>query len=189
MEANSPGGGSRGPARLNWACGRCPVPGWTNSDRLAGPGIELACDILRGLPVADETFDYAVSIHGLQDIAYLDLLPALRELQRVLRTGGVLRLGLPDLDRAIAAYLRRDAGYFYVPDRDARSVGAKLVTQIVWYGSTRTPFTRDFIEELLRAGGFRAVVACEYRRTASRYPEIVELDNRERESLFVEATK
>ena len=36
---------------------------------------------------------------------------------------------------------------------------------------------------------FRSIVRCGFRRTASPYPRIVELDNRERETLFLEAVK
>jgi hypothetical protein len=36
--------------------------------------------------------------------------------------------------------------------------------------------------------GFVDVVECRYQRTASRFPEIAELGNREDESLFVEAS-
>jgi hypothetical protein len=75
------------------------------------------------------------------------------------------------------------------PPAGAPGAGRDVRAQIVWYGSTRTPFTRDFIDELLHAAGFREVIPCAYRETASRYPEIVDFDNRERESLFVEATK
>jgi len=160
-----------------------------NVDRNAGAGVDLSCDIRDGLPVASNTFDYVVSIHALQDLPYLDLLPALSELHRVLKPGGVLRLGLPDLDKALQAYLRKDAGYFYIPDQDARSLGGKLITQIIWYGSVRTPCTYDFIEELLLKIGFRLVVRCAYKQSQSVYAEITTLDNRERESLFVEATK
>jgi SAM-dependent methyltransferase len=175
--------------RLNWACGPKPAPGWINSDRIAAPGIELSCDVRTGLPVPDGYFDYAVSIHGLQDLAYLDVVPALRELRRVLRPGGVLRLALPDLDRAIEAYLCGDARYFYIPDDEVRSPGAKLVVQAIWYGSTRTPFTWDLIRELCAKVGYAHVVRCAFRETRSPYPGIVELDNRERESLFVEAVR
>lgn len=173
--------------RLNWACGPNPAPGWTNSDRIAGPGIELCCDVREGLPVPDARFDYAVSIHGLQDLPYLDVVPVLRELRRVLRPGGVLRLGLPDLDRSIEAYLRGDGSYFYIPDGEVRRPGAKLVVQAVWYGSTRTPFTWDLIAELCDKAGYARVARCAFRRTESVHDGIVELDNRERESLFVEA--
>ena len=61
-------------------------------------------------------------------------------------------------------------------------------TQLVWYGWSRTLFTYEFIEEQLERAGFAAIVRCSYRVTASRYPEIVDLDNREPESLFVEAS-
>ena len=37
--------------------------------------------------------------------------------------------------------------------------------------------------------GFSRVDHLSFKKTASRYPEIVELDNREQESLFVEAVK
>jgi SAM-dependent methyltransferase len=128
-------------------------------------------------------------MHVLQDLPWLDIPRALGELHRVLRPAGVLRLGLPDLERALQAYQRGDRGYFYVPDDDAKSIGAKLVTQIIWYGSVRTPFVFDFIEELLQRAGFARTMRCEYRQTASGYPEIVQFDNRPRETLFVEAEK
>jgi SAM-dependent methyltransferase len=176
-------------ARLNWGCGPEPVPGWVNADRLAAPGIQLTGDIRDGLPVADGAFDYVVSIHALQDVPYLDLARVLRELRRVLRPGGWLRLALPDLDRAIDAYLRGDRHYFYIPDGDAASLGGKLSVQMTWYGSSRSLFTADFVEELLRRADFSAVYRCRYRETTSPYAEIVELDNRERESLFIEATR
>lgn len=177
------------PIRLNWGCGPRPAPGWLNSDIAAGPGIDLPCDIRDGLPLGDGAVDYAVAIHALQDLPFVDLCRALSELRRVLRRGGVLRLALPDLDRAISAYLRGDGAYFHVPDSDVRTVGGKLCVQATWYGSVRTPFTFDFARELLLCADFCAVTRCVFRETKSPWPDIVELDNRERESLFVEATR
>ena len=37
--------------RLNWGCDFCCPPGWINSDRKEGPGIDISCDILNGLPL------------------------------------------------------------------------------------------------------------------------------------------
>jgi SAM-dependent methyltransferase len=175
--------------RLNWGCGPDPVPGWLNSDIRHAPGVDLCCDIRDGLPLPAGSIDYAVAHHALQDLAWPDLLPALIELRRVLKPGGVLRLGLPDLERAIDAYRRGDRAYFHVPDEDARSLGGKLVTQIVWYGSVRTPFTYDFAAELLLRADFSRIMRCGFNQTASRHAQIVSLDNRPRESMFVEAEK
>jgi SAM-dependent methyltransferase len=175
--------------RLNWGCGEHPEPGWINSDVKELPGIEISCDIRDGLPLQAGSVDYVVSIHALPEVPYGDLPIVLAELRRVLKPGGALRLVLPDLERAIRAFLAGDRDYFLIPDEDAETIGAKLVTQVVWYGWSRTPFTYDFTAELLRKTGFVEIQACSYHVTKSRFPEIVELDSRERESLFVEAVK
>jgi predicted SAM-dependent methyltransferase len=149
--------------------------------------VQLVGDIRDGLDLPDACMDCAVGIHVLQDLPWADIPAALAELHRVLKPGAPLRLGLPDLDRAIDAYRRGDAAYFHVPDDDAPSLGAKLVTQIIWYGSVRTPFTFDFARDLLQQAGFERIARCSFRQTTTSLPDIVTLDNRERESLFVEA--
>ena len=175
--------------RLNWGCGAEGEPGWINSDAKEGPGIDLPCDIRRGLPLEEASIDYAVSIHALPEVPYPDLVPVLAELRRVLRPGGVLRLSLPDMERAWEAYRAGDREYFLIPDEDALSLGAKMVLQLIWYGYSRTLFTWDFIREVLLKAGYTDVARCAYRQTRSAHPGITELDNRERESLFVEATR
>ncbi len=180
---------SRRSNRLHIGCGSCAEPGWINVDRLEVPGVNVACDIRQALPLPPATCEYAVAMHVLQDLAYCDIIPCLTEVRRVLTDGGILRLGLPDLEKAVHAYLRGDDRYFYVPDEDAADIGAKLVAQVTWYGSVRTPMTYGFVKEQLFRAGFRAVRRCECRQTYGPYPEIVSLDNRVRESLYVEAVR
>ncbi len=175
--------------RLNWGCGTHPVPGWLNSDRKQSPGIDLVCDICDGLSLPDDAIDYAVTIHALPEVPYDGLVPALQELRRVLRPGGALRIAVPDLVRGVQAYLAGDRDYFLVPDEDAASLGGKLATQLVWYGWSRSVFTADFVEELARRAGFHDVRHCLFRETSTGFEEIVALDDRERESVFVEAIK
>lgn len=177
-----------GPA-LHLGCGPCAAPGWLNCDLRPAPGLQFCADLRRGLPLASGSLGCIAAIHLLQDLAYGDVVPALRELHRVLHPAGVLRLGLPDLDKAVRAYLAGDAGYFYVPDGDATRLGAKLVTQIIWYGSVRTPFNEDFARETLHAAGFDRIERCRFGETRSGIAGLCSLDNRERESFFIEAWK
>jgi len=151
--------------------------------------VDVVADIHGGLPLTDESIDYAVSVHALQEIPYADLVPTLRELRRVLRPGGILRLVLPDLDKGIRAYLDRTADRFMIPDEEAKSLGGKFIVHMLWYGYSRVLFTHDFAEELLLKAGFARVSRCQYRETASPHGNIVDLDNRAAESLFVEAVK
>jgi ubiquinone/menaquinone biosynthesis C-methylase UbiE len=144
-------------------------------------------DDRRALPFASACADCVAAIHVLQDLFWDRVEPLLAEFHRVLKSGGVLRVAVPDLDKAMRAYLDGDASYFYVPDRDARSIGAKMITQIVWYGSVHTPCTFSFLDEWLRKRGFADVVR--YAFGESAVDGLASLDNRERESLFIEAVK
>jgi predicted SAM-dependent methyltransferase len=175
--------------RLNWGCGSHVLAGWINSDVKEGPGIDVSCDIRQGLPIDDDSIDYAVSIHALQELGYADLVPALKELRRVLKPGGLLRLALPDLRKGLHAYMHGHDDYFKVDNTEVKSRGGRFIVHMLWYGSSKSLFTVDFIEELLLKAGFVQAVECEYRRTECRFSEIIELDNREDESLYIEATK
>jgi predicted SAM-dependent methyltransferase len=175
--------------RLNWGCGEHIAPGWINSDVKEASEVDLVADIREGLPLASDSLDYAVSVHALPELSYPDLIPALMELRRVLKPGGVLRLVLPDLDRALAAYQERDSAYFKVDPAEVQSLGGRLIVQMLWYGYSRSLFTADFARELLEKAGFDGVELRHFRMTGSTFAEIVELDNREDESFYIEATK
>lgn len=175
--------------RMNWGCGSHPAPGWINSDQKSGAGIDISCDIRNGLPLPNDSIAYIVSIHALEEVPYPDIVTVLQELRRVLEPNGILRLSLPDLEKGIEAYRKKDRDYFLIPDDEVKSIGGKLIVQLIWYGYSRTLFTYDFIEELLFKAEFRYVNRCRYKESKSQYPDIVELDNRPQESLFVEAVK
>lgn len=175
--------------RLHWGCGTITPYGWVNSDALAAPGVDAVADIRDGLPFPSNSFNYIVSIHALPELPYCDLDRALAELHRVLRPGGTLRLSLPDLDRAIRAYRNGDLDYFLIGDEIIRSLAGKMIVQLTWFGRSRSLFTLEFIQELLQRNGFRDVRKCEFQKTKSPFPGITELDDRQIESLFVEAVK
>jgi hypothetical protein len=164
----------------------CP-PDWINADIEDGSGVDLCVDISQGLPLETDSIDYATSHHALQQLDVYAALDALRELHRVLSAGGVLRLGLPDLDRAIDALRAQRQEYFWT--WEWKSVTGNFVTQITDYGYTSTLLNFEFTKELLERAGFEAVRRADHGETTSSHEGIVELDNRPDESFFVEAFK
>jgi len=178
-----------GVRRLNWGCGSHVRPGWINTDIKETPEVDLVADIRQGLSLDENSIDYAVSVHAFPELRYDEVMPALRELRRVLKPNGVLRLVLPDFQKAIDAYIRDDQGYFHLVGDDASTAGGRLITQILWYGYSRTLFTSDFIAELMTKAGFVDLALCRPHETTSKFNEIVQLDNREDESLYIEGTK
>lgn len=175
--------------RLNWGCGDHLGERWINSDIKDGGGIDLVADIRRGLPLSDACIDYAVSIHALPELSIPEIERGLVELLRVLKPEGVLRLALPDLRLSIAAFAEGRGDFFKIEPDASQTLEGRFIRHILWYGYTRTLFTPEFAGELMERAGFVAVRECSYGMTDSRHPEIVELDNREDESFFVEGEK
>jgi hypothetical protein len=64
-----------------------------------------------------------------------------------------------------------------------------MIVQLTWYGRSRCLFTVEFMTELLKRTGFHSIEPCLFRQTASPFPGIIELDDRQIESFFIEAHK
>ena len=81
-----------GPKRLD---------GWLNSDLISG---DIHLDLERTLPLPDASLAYAFGEHVIGSLSEQAAMRLLRELHRVLRPDGVLRLTTPDLEKLIAIY-------------------------------------------------------------------------------------
>jgi hypothetical protein len=64
-------------------------------------------DIVRGLPVPEESCDGVFASHVLEHLTLADFHTAIENTKRILRRGGVFRLIVPDLQLAARTYLGR----------------------------------------------------------------------------------
>jgi len=94
-----------GSPRLNIGSGGNRLSGWLNVDRFPPPGATFL-DATRRLPFADRTFDVVLCEHMIEHVAKPDALHLLREIKRLLRPGGTVRIVTPDLDWFAARILR-----------------------------------------------------------------------------------
>jgi ubiquinone/menaquinone biosynthesis C-methylase UbiE len=78
--------------RLNVGCGRNTEPGFVNLDRVGGHGADVVYDLetaaVTALPFATSSVDTILCSHVLEHVTAI--IPAMRELHRILKPGGAL---------------------------------------------------------------------------------------------------
>lgn len=83
--------------RLNVGCGRHPLPGWINLDRVPGPAVDVVADLdaLRGapLPLPDDSIDEFLLAHVIEHLE--DPLGLLQELWRIAKPGALAVIRVP----------------------------------------------------------------------------------------------
>lgn len=100
-------------AKLNLGCGPVYVDSadWLNLDFVTNSESVLQANLLERLPVDEGSVQLVYSSHFLEHIPKPQVKSFLAECFRVLKSGGVLRLVLPDLEEMARSYLMfRDAG-------------------------------------------------------------------------------
>jgi SAM-dependent methyltransferase len=136
-------------------------------------------DVAFGMPFEDQSVDYAFSSHVLEHLRKEDAEQLLRDVFRVLKSGGYVRSCVPDLAFAVSRYKAGDKegflGYFFGwPDAGSLA-------------QHRYMYDYEMLKALLERIGFVSVTRCRFRE--GHTPDIAFLDNRPEETLFVEAMK
>jgi len=100
-----------GKIQVNIACGINYIEDWINLDHIpVSPAIKKA-NLLGRLPFEDNSVDVLYSSHFLEHVPVIKVPSFLNECFRVLKSGGQIRLVLPDLQEICREYLcRRESG-------------------------------------------------------------------------------
>jgi hypothetical protein len=94
------------PRLLNLGCGTRCHSAWINIDTAAaGPGI-LIHDITHGLTISAGSCAAVYHPHLIGHLRRSEVPPFLTECHRVLRSGGIIRVATPDLERIGSSYLQ-----------------------------------------------------------------------------------
>lgn len=205
--------------RLNLGCGTTAPDGWVNLDR--SPGITVSrvpllkdalvkvgvlrgpqaqaewpenvhrWDASKGLRYPDGSVEAIYTSHMLEHLPRGVAERLLRECARVLRSGGLLRIAVPDLRAYATAYLastKDDAADEFMRTtllgREASPSGFGRLTAAVTGASHLWMYDTSSLEALCRASGFKDTNVCEFRE--GRLPDLQAVEHRE-ESIFVEA--
>ena len=148
--------------------------------RLIGNHIFVHHDLSYGIPLNDNTVDFVYSSHFLEHLFLKDAQSLLKESWRVLKPGGVVRVSVPDLAYAVKIYnlgQKREMleNYFFVNDDNS------------YYARHKYMYDFSLLSEELEKAGFKNISQSSFQQGST--PDLKILDNREEESLFVEAVK
>jgi predicted SAM-dependent methyltransferase len=92
---------------LNIGCGGHFHEAWTNIDLVSTSPFVRAYDLRKGLPYPDGSFDAVYTSHVLEHLSPETAKASLREQFRVLKSGGIIRVVVPDLEGIVQEYLRQ----------------------------------------------------------------------------------
>jgi SAM-dependent methyltransferase len=136
-------------------------------------------DVSKRFPFPDGCMEAVYSSHLLEHVPQSVAENCLRESFRVLRPGGVVRVGVPDLDIHVQQYDREDPDTFVHQVFQARAVRDK---NRHWWMYNECSLARA-----LRAAGFPDPIRRGFREGVC--PDLDALDNRPEVTLFMEALK
>jgi predicted SAM-dependent methyltransferase len=92
---------------LNLGCGERYHPDWINIDVISrGPDV-IKHDVSTGLPFPAESADAVYSAAVFEHIRRRNVRKFLTEIYRVVKPGGIIRVGVPDLEKICRLYLDR----------------------------------------------------------------------------------
>ncbi len=95
---------------LNLGCGTRYHPDWINIDIAPQCPEVIQHDLSRGIPFADGSCDVVYHVAVFEHLRCPDAAKYLAECYRVLKPGGIVRIGLPDLEKMCQLYLAKLAG-------------------------------------------------------------------------------
>jgi predicted SAM-dependent methyltransferase len=181
--------------KLNLCCGSVKLPGFVNVDFLdADIIVDLELDLL---PFPDSSVDTLVCISAINYFSRERAQQILNDMHRVLRPGGVLRIGVQDLQVLARKYLERDTDFWFEKRADGsdRYPGATFAEKFTAFfdgfpiADKRCKSLYDFetLGRMVLAAGFGAAEQRSF--LDSRIVGIEQIDNRPEQMFFLEAVK
>lgn len=169
-----------GKLMLNLGSGLESLKGWVSLDAQGG---DAAVNLLRPLPFGKGSVDFVYLAHVLEHFYFpVEALGLLREIRRVLKPGGVLRVVVPDIRQCLLAYASGDRAFFTRRDealfgkpRNVSLLRYFLQYAGAWHGpdgqmiAHKYGYDLETLTELLTIAGFEPVPS---GYMASEFPEL-----------------
>jgi predicted SAM-dependent methyltransferase len=178
---------------LNLGCGTDYKKGWVNIDNNSDNNIEkldLNWDLRNPLPFEENSVDYIFNEHFIEHLTVEEGQVAIKDMMRVLKPGGVLRIATPDLEVTVDKYINvpidkdpviKKYGLDFIQTRSERmNVGFRS-----W--GHKWIYDWEELERRLREAGCSKIIRSKLGK--SKHKELNSLETRVESTLIAEVTK
>lgn len=144
--------------KLHLGCGKRFIPGFIHIDAVDYPHVDHVSTIENLSFIPDGSVDLIYNCHVLEHFKRRDVLKVLKEWNRTLKPGGVLRVSVPDFSSLCEVYMRygKDLGLV---------IGALFGRQDYLYNIHYNVFDFTSLSALLGEAGFEEVKRYDWRET------------------------
>lgn len=161
---------------------------WNKSNK-----IQFA-DATKSIPLNDSSAECIYTSHMFEHLSHDGAKNFLKEAKRVLKSGGVLRISVPDLKVAIDGYLQsNDADSFmqgiFVQAPPISTIKQKLILFMSGYRHHQWMYDGASLTKLLEGMGFKDVEVCKDGYTKIPNADGLDLFERADQSVYVEGIK
>ena len=152
----------------------------------------LWADGIKRIPENDSSVDVIYSCHMVEHLEKLDVASFFKEARRILKSGGIIRLAVPNIKYQVDNYLKDgDADKFiestHLTRKKPKTIIAKIKYLIIGDRNHQWMYDGKSLCNLLSSAGFEEPRILETGLTTIPDPGMLDLKERSPESVFVEA--
>lgn len=186
----------KGNVKLNVGCGTDYKKGWINIDNNSDHNIvqgklDLNWDLRYPLPFPESSVDFIFNEHFIEHLGVDEGQVAIRDLMRVLKPGGVMRIATPDLEYVVYKYttlpIAKDTSLSKFSSLNNIKTKAERINAGFRFWGHKWLYDWEELERRLIEAGCAKMIRCELYK--SIHKDLQNLETREGSTLIVEITK
>lgn len=151
--------------KIQFGCGPCKLPGWQNLD--------IEVDMRKRLPFPNNHADLLFAEHCIEHLTCREALRFLQECQRILKPKGVIRVGVPCVEKLYRDGTQDAFNFLHLAGWSKPNRQAAVQSLILGYGH-QSWWTEELLLVVLRVSGLQPDAVCKLGQ--SPRPELTGID-------------